>query len=240
MLYLFFLCIFFSFQNFAYIVLPHDVNGSFKVDSIKHLLPENPIILEAGAYDGTDTITMAQLWPKATIYTFEPLPEMFYVLQSKVKNYKNIFCYPLALNDCTGKSLFYVSDFFNNETIASSSLLQPTGHLQFYPYIIFNKSIEIDTINLDEWAIKNKVNYIDFMWLDIQGAELKVLKAAPKILKTIKIIFMEVAFKETYKDMPLFSEINDWLLKQGFSLEFIEPCGQMKAEGNALYIRNDA
>ena len=44
---------------------------------IAQFLPENPVILEAGAHVGTDTVEMVNLWPKCTVYAFEPVPELF-------------------------------------------------------------------------------------------------------------------------------------------------------------------
>ena len=40
-------------------------------------LPENPVILEAGAHKGKDTVEMAKLWPAGTIHAFEPVPSLF-------------------------------------------------------------------------------------------------------------------------------------------------------------------
>jgi hypothetical protein len=36
-------------------------------------LTDSPVILEAGACDGADTVKFAQRWPDATIYAFETL-----------------------------------------------------------------------------------------------------------------------------------------------------------------------
>ncbi|MCZ6521781.1 MAG: FkbM family methyltransferase, partial [Bacteroidetes bacterium] len=54
--------------------------------------------------------------------------------------------------------------------------------------------------------------------LDVQGAELLILKNAPKILKNCLIIHTEVEFLEMYKKQPLFSDIEHFLRKKGFIL----------------------
>ena len=64
---------------------------------------------------------------------------------------------------------------------------------------------QIDIINvnfntLDEFCKENSVNFIDFLKLDVQGAEFKVLKGAHKSLmeKKIKVIQLEVIISKTY------------------------------------------
>jgi FkbM family methyltransferase len=205
--------------------------------SMAQFLPENPVILEAGAFEGEDAVVMSQVWPKGIIHTFEPVPLLYLKTKAKTFNCKNVRCYQMALSETTGKAKFYVSSDNENDVSGSSSLLEPKEHLKIYPSVKFNRSIEVQTINLDEWAQINNVDHIDFMWLDMQGAELAMLKACPNILKTVKLIFIEIAFAETYKNMPLYQEVRPWLESQGFTVIYEETCGAAKAEGNALFIR---
>ena len=44
---------------------------------ISPLLPNNPIVVEAGAFNGADTKEISQFWPQGTIHAFEPVPEIF-------------------------------------------------------------------------------------------------------------------------------------------------------------------
>lgn len=207
------------------------------LNDLKKFLPENPVILEAGAFDGEDALRMSGLWPAGMIHTFEPVPLLFLKTKAKTFNCKNVRCYQLALSEQTSRAQFFVSSNAQNEISGSGSLLEPKDHLKFYPDIKFNNGIEVQTINLDEWAQANQIDHIDFMWLDMQGAELAMIKAAPEILKTVKLIFMEIAFKETYKNVPLYPEVRAWLESQGFVVIFEETCGAAKAEGNALFYR---
>ena len=43
---------------------------------IKLFAPDNPIVVEAGAHVGSDTIEMSKLWPGGTIHAFEPIPHL--------------------------------------------------------------------------------------------------------------------------------------------------------------------
>jgi FkbM family methyltransferase len=215
-----------------------NIQGHRLLPSLAKFLPENPVILEAGAYDGDYSLQMSELWPNGIIYAFEPVPLLFLKTKAKTFNRKNVRCFQFALSSQTGTASFYISSDTENEISRSSSLLEPKNHLTLYPTVKFNKRIDVPTINLDEWAVLNNVDHIDLMWLDMQGAEFNMLKAAPQILKTTKVIFIKIAFTETYKNIPLYSEVRPWLESQGFSVIFDEACGAAKAEGNALFIRN--
>ena len=57
---------------------------------------------------------------------------------------------------------------------------------------------------------------IDFMWLDMEGMELSVLKAAGPVSATVKAVCMEVTREERHVGTPLYGEVVDWMRNQGF------------------------
>lgn len=185
---------------------------------VKPYLPDNPVVLEAGAYDGTDSIAISKNWAKATFHAFEPVPELYQKLSKKTKPFANINTYPFALGDYTGIAKFYVSEFENQPGIPSesSSLLKPKEHLIHAPHVVFKREISVPIMTIDSWAQAYGVDTIDFMWLDMQGYELNALKASPKIMKTVKAILTEVEFVEAYEGQYLFAEVKTWLEEQGF------------------------
>lgn len=60
----------------------------------------------------------------------------------------------------------------------------------------------------------------DFMKLDVQGAELQILKGAGNLLDNVLGLEVEVEFVEHYENQPLFGDVCELLTKQGF--EFID------------------
>jgi hypothetical protein len=58
---------------------------SISKEYIARFLPPNPIIVEAGAHSGKDTLSMCMLWPSGTIYAFEPIPAIFEQLVERTK-----------------------------------------------------------------------------------------------------------------------------------------------------------
>lgn len=194
---------------------------------ISQFLPENPIIIEAGAHIGRDTVKMAKLWPSGKIYAFEPVPELFAKLKENTKEYSNIFCFQLALSNKVGQAVLHVS---SGATTAASSLLQPKEYLTNRPNVNF-RDITVHTITLGAWAEENKVNHIDFMWLDMQGHELEVLRASKNYLPNVSAILIEVSLTERFEGNPLYQDVIDWLLANNF-----KPIAQDEPKHNKVNI----
>ncbi|MDD5584479.1 MAG: FkbM family methyltransferase, partial [Candidatus Omnitrophica bacterium] len=198
---------------------------------IKQYLPDDPVIIEAGAYGGMDTIEMSTLWPDGTIYAFEPVPELFQKLWDNTYQLKNVCRYPFALGDKTGTAVLYVSSGDSN---ALSSLLPPKECLTFCPNVFFRSQIEVNVIPLDVWAEKQNVGNVDLLWLEVQGYELKVLTGAMNMLKNVKAIYAGINLTETYQSVPLYNELRQWLEQKGFYVA--EEMFSDGFRGNALFV----
>lgn len=57
---------------------------------------------------------------------------------------------------------------------------------------------------------------VDFIKLDVQGAELMVLQGAERVLKDVSVVQVEVEFLEMYENQPLFADVDRYLRGQGF------------------------
>ena len=183
---------------------------------VKQFLPENPTVIEAGAFKGQDSLAISNFWPLATVHSFEPVPELFQELLLKTEFNKNIICYPVALGEITGRVKLHIAKRPNNDEVTQAScVLPPAERLSWSPFI-YPETIEVASVTLDDWAKENKIPVVDFIWLDIQGLELAVLQNAMILLPTIKVIYCEVHFMTAYAEQPLYQEIKSWIESQGF------------------------
>ncbi|MFA6263016.1 MAG: FkbM family methyltransferase [Candidatus Babeliales bacterium] len=203
---------------------------------IAPILPKDPIIVEAGAFNGKDSVLLANFWQQGHVHSFEPVPELYAKVVKATENCNNVSTYQVALADKEGTADFYISSFTATpgSPSASSSLLTPTGHLSAWSCIKFKKKLSVPTITIDAWAEKNSIGHVDFIWLDTQGSELSILKSAPRILKTVKAMLLEVEFVELYKDQPLFTDVKTWLEANGFKFVAMRA---WKLYGDALFVR---
>ncbi len=82
-----------------------------------------------------------------------------------------------------------------------------------------DKTISVNAISLDELIKKERLENIDFIKIDVQGAELDVLKGGEKFLsENILGMELEVEFQQQYLEQPLFSEVDDYV-RNKMSLE---------------------
>ena len=205
-------------------------------------LPKNAAILEGGAYNGVHTQMLAELWPEGSVYSFEPVPELSNRVRAATAEYKNVHVFELALSDKVGEAKFYVSEFADKPDFPSesSSLLPPTGHEKIFPNIKFKKEITVKTTTMDSWAQQNGVDRIDFLYLDIQGAELMTVKGSPRLMKTVKVIMTEVESVELYTGQGLYGQLKAWLEQHGFQLiaANFDPTKGDPGFGDAIFVRN--
>jgi len=193
-------------------------NSHKTIETLTQFLPKNPIIVEAGAFDGKDTQKMAHQWPHCTIHAFEPLPEIFTRLHANTQHLPNIHRHPYALSNKNGQELFYISEKPTKPGIASqaNSLHAPKDRLKVSP-LIFPRTTIVETITLTTWAQNHHITHIDLLWLDTQGHELSILQAAQDFLPSIDLILAEVSFIESYHNQPLYTDVVAWMEQHGFT-----------------------
>lgn len=176
-------------------------------------LRDDSIIIEAGAASGTDTLWFSQNFPSGRIFAFEPLTISFNKTIQRIANCDNVEVYNVALGPTESTEELYVSS-----NRVSSSLLKPTGHIQFHPRISFENKSTVRTINLDNFLENQRVEKVDLMWLDMQGYEPTVLLHSPETLEKTRYLYSEVSLKEMYANSVLYDEYKSWLKERGFEV----------------------
>lgn len=198
---------------------------------LRRILPNAPIIVEAGAQFGEDSLWMSQFWPQATIYAFEPSPNSFAHLQKVAQQCYNVVAIQLALSNMKGEYPFYLAG-------GASSLLCPTESFNAdYFHADIDHPIYVPVVTLDEWAANNNVATVDFLWLDMEGNELNALQGALTVLKTVKLIYTEVNLQHFWNNCAMYDDVKTWMNDHGF----IEIWSDIVPHwhGNALFLNTN-
>ena len=100
--------------------------------------------------------------------------------------------------------------------------------------VVGSESISLTTLD----AIKPSLPSIDFLQIDVQGAELQVLQGAAETLKDIAMLELEMRFYPIYEHEPLFGDVHAFLSARGFLLSSMMPQG--KQEFGATFVEVNA
>jgi FkbM family methyltransferase len=147
-------------------------------------------------------------FPSSKIIGFEIEKEVCEKMNSE--SLKGIKYYPYALGKANEKRKLYIT-----QHPMCSSLYKPneTFNKLYNNLEVTNlkDEIEIETITLDYFIDKHDIGNIDFIKIDVQGAELDIFKGASNALKNVRNIVCEVEFIDVYENQPLFGDICNYL-----------------------------
>jgi len=215
------------------------LRGNFSVSSFRlnaSMAAYQPVfhtIIDAGANVGQFALAAAQRFPMAEIYCFEPVPDVYEILKSNIKNFAKITAYNYAVGSTTGKIPFYRHDY----TPASSAMViqgDKENHNRMNCDSKHTKTIEVDIFRLDDLISMLEINIEQptLLKLDVQGYEKNVLQGAEKTLESIDYIALEATFVQLYENQPLFDELHEWLKSIG--LELVAPLDTSKGVNRAI------
>ena len=120
----------------------------------------------------------------------------------------------------------------------SSSLLRLKLHRQVYPEIEECGLLEVPARRLDSLLAERPGGAADFnlLVLDVQGAELLVLRGAEGCLAGFDAVLSEINFAELYEGCALAGELDAFLADRGFH-RVATACHDHPTWGDALYLR---
>ena len=100
-------------------------------------------------------------------------------------------------------------------------------------------AIRIERSYTKQEIIAMYFNQYDFLNIDVEGAELEILKGFEDNLNYINMIFLETSLNDRNKTGASHDTIVEWLRERGFKLREMSDSYQQEGWGDSIFLRND-
>lgn len=196
----------------------------------KRLLEKANGVLHIGAHFGQEAGEYASKNKK--VIWIEAHPEYFERLRTTIEKYPN----QVAINALVGVESSKTTKFFiaSNEGASSSIFDLSLEHGFENIGLKMTNHVELEMKRLEDVVSPDMVNQLTHWVVDVQGAELAVLKGAGELINVAKSMEVEVSTREVYQGGVLFNELKAFLFSQGFEPVHHPP---QNWHGDILFIR---
>lgn len=127
--------------------------------------------------------------------------------------------FPIGLGKQQQEATLYVTGHPACSSIYPPNVSYTSRFIGYEQSMQPNFNIEIEVTTLDEFYLTAHLREIDFLQIDVQGADLDVLQGSKNLLKqSILGVQIEVEFSSLYVNQPLFADIDSYLRQQQFTL----------------------
>jgi FkbM family methyltransferase len=142
------------------------------VELLKQVLDPAMTFVDIGAQVGYfSTAAAALVGPAGAVYSFEPDPGCFSMLQRNAQPYPWMKVHNSAVADFTGEASFYRSP--KHDESGWGAIFDAGGG---------RAKIDVRVCTLDSWRAGEGVRQIDVIKIDVEGAECRVLEGARDVI----------------------------------------------------------
>lgn len=192
----------------------HDIYSNGELTVLKKILKINPsIIIDGGANVGDYSLMVSRTIPECKIYAFEPVKSTFNKLMENIREYSLI--HPI------------MTGLFKENCSLEINLFKADEHSSLYDIQgLPEKSNQKQTIKLirgDDFMIEKNIDSIDFLKLDIEGAEYDALLGFENCIKSGKVKaiqfeygYINITTKKLLIDFYNFFEKNNYIVGKIF------------------------
>jgi len=185
---------------------------------MQHLLREvkEPIIFDVGAWHGHVSLMFRKIFPRSTVYAFEPFEESFKILKANTASDRSIKTFNFGLSNQEGIFTFHSNAMSGTNSLLATDESQTWGKR----YLETKEIIQAQFKTLDSVVETMGVSRIDLLKMDVQGAEPLVIEGASGacIQGIIRVIYSEIITLPTYRGQKRFDEALASLYNGGFDL----------------------
>jgi FkbM family methyltransferase len=175
-------------------------------------------VFDVGGHHGETAAKLASLFPETNIHSFEPSPESFSILQRNLRKFPRVIPVHLAFGDREEERVLHQNRFSPTNSLLNNAINFSENSIAKLMEPVSEVAIPVRT--LDGYCRDNKIAFVDFLKIDVQGFELHVLRGAAGLLseEKVAVVHTEVLFEELYEGQAFFHEVYAHLTGAGFQL----------------------
>jgi FkbM family methyltransferase len=195
-------------------------------------------ILDIGANVGQFAVTANMVLPRARIISFEPLPDCYAALRTRMARANDFQALNTAVGDSTATLAFERNGFSDS----SSFLPMAEAHKRLFPFTRDSRPVEVPVARLDDLASQLPITDPLLVKIDVQGYEDRVLRGGEQTIRRARMVIVETGFEELYEGQPLFDEIYRLLVAWGFQYhssldQLVSPDDGRILQENSVFLR---
>ena len=189
---------------------------------LRGLVRPGDACLDVGAALGLYTAELSRLvGPSGTVHSIEPLP-FAHVTPSRLlglRNRRNVRRHRLALGAKAGTSPMSVP-LRDGRFVTGRSFLTDGAH-GLGSNAEFEDQVEVvvETVTLDEFADRTSLHRVDFIKVDVEGAEFDVLRGGADLIgRDSPTLLLEIEERHLSRFHRAPDTIRDWLVDRGYRM----------------------
>jgi FkbM family methyltransferase len=176
---------------------------------LSQLVKEDSIVLDVGANIGFYSLTLSNAIKSGQVYSFEAVPDTYKKLSTNIENSsKNdqVTAFNLGAWNKKEEVTFSLPDSDNIGAFTAGSVSGES-----------TRTCQATMTTLDSFVEENKLSKVDFIKMDIEGAELNALKGAHELLEKFKpTILLEVCRETCERFEYTVNDLWDLLSQYGY------------------------
>lgn len=183
-------------------ILTHGIWDEELLMLMSNIIDHSPdgVVIDIGANVGAITIPLANYYSNIIFYCFEPHPFIFRKLNKNIQinKLKNVVPIQSAISDKEGEINFFAQ--IDDSNMGLSSMFELKNLTQ---------KVVVKSITLDTFVANTHINKISLVKVDVQGAEIQVLKGMTKVIKELRPVVCFEHEDNLYLDGS--DEIKKWI-----------------------------
>jgi FkbM family methyltransferase len=170
----------------------------------------NDIVLDAGANCGHLSIFFSELvGTDGLVYAFEP--DRFNIERiNKNRDLNKALSDNIKIEELLLWNENKLVDFYEAGTVGSSAVWIPDT----------DKCVLKEAIRIDDWVLKNNIKKLDFIKMDIEGAEIEALDGCVQTIENLKPNFA-IASYHIVDGAPTYIKVEDFFKKRNYPYKTI-------------------